>query len=104
MTRWIYFLICAASLIAMSCSTPPAKEPPPHIPAPWSYDGPTGPARWNKLDPEYATCGFGTTQSPIDITKPVPQNLPNIVFHYRPSTMAIRNTGLGVQADIGAGN
>ena len=35
--------------------------------ASWSYAGNTGPAKWGKLNKEYALCGTGTLQSPIDI-------------------------------------
>ena len=33
----------------------------------WSYEGDTGPSLWGSLDPDYALCGTGTAQSPIDI-------------------------------------
>jgi carbonic anhydrase len=106
MRRRIDDLLFATALIAVSCShsAPSAPELPIHVPAPWSYGGPSGPTHWNKLDLEYATCGFGTTQSPVDIAKATPENLPDIVFHYRPSKITVRNTGFGVEADVSAGN
>ncbi len=36
-------------------------------PAAWSYRGENGPAQWADLSPDYAWCGAGTRQSPIDI-------------------------------------
>lgn len=33
----------------------------------WSYSGATGPEHWGELDEAWATCGDGTSQSPIDI-------------------------------------
>ena len=33
----------------------------------WSYQGETGPSFWGSLDPEYALCGTGVAQSPIDV-------------------------------------
>jgi hypothetical protein len=33
----------------------------------WAYTGPTGPAAWGSISPEFATCGSGKAQSPIDI-------------------------------------
>ena len=33
----------------------------------WSYQGATGPSHWAAMEHEYATCGVGKTQSPIDI-------------------------------------
>jgi carbonic anhydrase len=34
----------------------------------WSYEGEGGPANWAGLDSEYAVCGVGQEQSPIDLT------------------------------------
>ena len=34
----------------------------------WGYVGPTGPAHWGTLSPEYAPCAEGVQQSPVDIT------------------------------------
>ena len=106
MRRRIDFWLCIAVLAATSCSRPAPQAPdlPVHVPVPWSYDGPAGPARWNKLDPEYATCGFGTTQSPVDIAKTTQSDLPDIDFHYRPSKVMLINTGFGVEADFSDGN
>jgi carbonic anhydrase len=100
----IRFLICVTALTAASCSPTPPPAPEPHIPAPWSYDGDSGPAHWNKLDPEYATCGFGTTQSPVDITNAKSEDLPAIVFHYQPSRLKIQNTGHTIEVDVAEGN
>ena len=36
-------------------------------PASWSYGGASGPAKWGKLTKEFALCGTGQMQSPIDI-------------------------------------
>ncbi len=33
----------------------------------WTYEEATGPAKWAELNPEYAICGNGREQSPIDI-------------------------------------
>jgi len=35
----------------------------------YSYSGDTGPAFWGDLSPDYATCGTGLSQSPIDIAR-----------------------------------
>ena len=36
-------------------------------PSSWSYTGASGPTKWGKLSKEFAVCGTGTMQSPIDI-------------------------------------
>jgi carbonic anhydrase len=101
---WTHLLICLTALIAVSCSPTAPPPPEPHTPAPWSYDGESGPAHWSKLDPEYATCGFGTTQSPVDITNAKPEDLPAIVFHYPPARLKIQNTGHTIQVDVAKGS
>lgn len=37
----------------------------------WTYIGNTGPERWGQLDPAFALCSRGKSQSPIDIPKKV---------------------------------
>ena len=100
------FLICTIVILIAGCSRAPssASKPAEHVPAPWSYDGENGTARWNKLDNEYATCGFGTTQSPVDITNPEPQDLPGIVFHYQSSKLDVENTGHTIQVNLDEGS
>jgi carbonic anhydrase len=44
----------------------PAPAPPEHAPH-WSYDGAEDPSHWGVLAPEFALCGSGRQQSPIDI-------------------------------------
>jgi carbonic anhydrase len=38
----------------------------------WDYKGKAGPENWASLDPEFALCGDGKEQSPIDLTGAVP--------------------------------
>jgi len=35
----------------------------------WGYQGEGAPANWGKLKPEFALCGTGMSQSPIDFSK-----------------------------------
>lgn len=48
----------------------------------WSYSGPTGPAHWGTLTPEYAPCAEGVQQSPIDITGYERADTPALSFSY----------------------
>lgn len=50
---------------------------------PWSYDGPRGSAHWADLDPTYATCRTGKSQSPVDIRTTQKADLPAIRFDYK---------------------
>ncbi|HVO11340.1 MAG TPA: carbonic anhydrase family protein [Vicinamibacteria bacterium] len=44
----------------------PAPAPPAHPPH-WSYEGAEDPAHWAALSPDFARCGSGHQQSPIDV-------------------------------------
>lgn len=64
----------------------------------WTYDGNTGPAFWGDLSPEYAACGTGKEQSPIDVDTVKEENLVNLAFDYHPSSVNIINNGHTVEA------
>jgi carbonic anhydrase len=81
----------------------------PNAPAPghslhWSYEGATGPQAWAKLSPEYAKCGSGERQSPIDIRDGMKLDLDPIVFEYRPSSYKVVDNGHTIQANVGGWN
>lgn len=70
----------------------------------WAYDGAEGPMAWARLSPEYALCGSGHRQSPIDIRDGIPVQLPPIQFDYRPSSFNVLDNGHTVQVNPAAGN
>lgn len=47
----------------------------------WSY---SEAAEWGDLAAEYATCGTGTHQSPIDLGAATGEDIPNTLFNYSP--------------------
>lgn len=106
MKNKLYFLglLVIASLMLGACGfeveEPHAAAEPPH----WTYEGEEGPAHWGEIDPAYAVCGTGTSQSPIDIAAPSEQDLANIAFHYQPSEVNILNNGHTVQVNYDAGS
>jgi len=60
------------AVLALALSPRPAlAQAHPQLPAPhaphWSYEGPEDPTHWSKLSPDFAACGMGHEQSPIDI-------------------------------------
>lgn len=74
----------------------------------FTYEGEEGPEHWAELSEEWATCGTGTEQSPVDLTAAAEasdEDLPDIVFDYRPSGLARFDNGHTVQAayDPGSG-
>ena len=48
----------------------------------WSYLGLTGPEHWASLSPDYAPCGEGVQQSPVDITGYERADAPSLSFSY----------------------
>lgn len=83
---------------------PPTPAPEPAHPIHWSYEGEGGPANWAKLKPEYATCGTGNRQSPIDIREGIQVDLEPIQFDYRPSQFRIVDNGHTIQVNVSEGN
>lgn len=69
----------------------------------WSYSGETGPENWSKLAPEFAACGNGVNQSPIDISKTISAELAPLQFNYESRGTTIVNNGHTVQINVAAG-
>ncbi|MGE0483967.1 MAG: carbonic anhydrase [Gammaproteobacteria bacterium] len=63
----------------------------------WGYTGDSGPAVWATLAPEYAECGTGTRQSPIDLPVAVGLDVPSEapatleVYHHEHSMDVVNN-------------
>lgn len=95
----IFLIIASFSLGACAASV---EETHPTGPVHWTYEGEEGPEHWGEIDPAYAVCGTGTSQSPIDISTPNEQDLANITFHYQPSEVNILNNGHTVQVNYDA--
>ena len=72
----------------------------------WSYRGSTGPEKWGTLESDYAECGVGKMQSPIDIHDAVAKkgDLRPIAFDYKPSPLKIIDNGRSVQIDYAPGS
>ena len=72
----------------------------------WSYQGATGPTHWAAMEHEYATCGIGKTQSPIDIQDSAAKksDLPPISFDYKLSPLKIIDNGHTIQVNYAPGS
>ncbi|MCB1918222.1 MAG: carbonic anhydrase family protein [Rhodocyclaceae bacterium] len=70
----------------------------------WSYHGAGAPENWGTLDPQFAACGNGRRQSPIDINDGIKVDLAPIQFDYRPSYFRIVDNGHTVQVSVGDGS
>ena len=89
-----------AALRAEKAAAPGAAQPPLH----WSYEGEGGPESWGRLRPEFAKCGNGTRQSPIDIRGGIGLDLEPIRFDYRATGFNVVDNGHTVQVNVGAEN
>ena len=70
----------------------------------WSYDGDGGPEAWHQLKPEFAKCGSGTRQSPIDIRDGIRVDMDPVQFDYRPVAFRVIDNGHTVQVNVAGGN
>ena len=70
----------------------------------WSYEGATGPEHWGELAPEFALCGSGLEQSPVDIDDEQDASLPVLLANYKPAPVTIENNGHTVQHNISNGS
>ncbi len=70
----------------------------------WGYEGLEGPEHWAELSKEYAVCGTGTRQSPIDIPVATPAKLPPIKFDFEQATLEILNNGHTIQVNHDEGS
>jgi carbonic anhydrase len=76
----------------------------PHAAPHWSYAGSTGPQHWGDLESDYSSCKTGTRQSPIDISKAAPTDLPAIEFEYHDVPLTIVNNGHTIQINYAPGS
>jgi carbonic anhydrase len=74
----------------------------------WAYEDSAesvGPAKWGTLAGD-ETCGTGKQQTPINVVTGAakPQDLPNLVFGYKPSPLTMANNGHTVQMTYAEGS
>ena len=92
-----------AKRIAVVKAAPP---PPPPVArgTHWSYEGDSGPANWSKINVDWAKCGNGSRQSPVDIRDGMKVELEQISFDYHPSSFNVVDNGHTVQVGVSGGN
>ena len=73
-------------------------------PAHWAYSGADGPKRWAKLDPACSACAHGRSESPINITRAEPADLPALNLDYQPSPLNIIDNGHAIQVNVAPGS
>jgi carbonic anhydrase len=70
----------------------------------WSYDGANGPQSWAQLKPEYAACGKGERQSPIDVKDGIKVQLDALQFHYQAPDFRVIDDGRTVRVLVAPGS
>jgi carbonic anhydrase len=70
----------------------------------WGYTGEAGPANWGKLKAEFALCGSGKNQSPVNIIESVEAELEAIQISYQASPLQVLNNGHTIQVNYAPGN
>ena len=63
----------------------PGKPTGPH----WGYEASNGPDRWASLSADWALCGTGKSQSPIDLGKTTKAALPAVKAEFKPAELRI---------------
>jgi len=69
----------------------------------WGYEGAGAPENWGKLSSDYAICGTGRNQSPVDLSGFIDAELPGLDFGYSGMAIDILNNGHTVQANYQPG-
>ena len=82
--------------------TPEAEEE--AEPIHWSYEGEGGPENWGGLEPDYAACGEGMEQSPVDIPADAPVNVDDVGYAYAETAVNIVNNGHAIQVNYDEGS
>ncbi len=75
----------------------------------WGYVGERSPETWGDLSPEYAACGVGTQQSPIDLRSDALHGggdalLETVEVAYHPIPLQLHNNSHTIQVDVPLGN
>lgn len=97
--RWLITTMVIALLPVMlgACDSSSSDDDEQNQGLIWDYDTPgKGPADWASLSSEFAVCGSGSMQSPINILADPIEDAPDWQFDWRASTLKIVNDGVQV--------
>jgi carbonic anhydrase len=97
--------VATAACACPVCSTlvPRAAAAADHGAPHWAYEGHGGAAEWGALAPEYAACGAGREQSPIDLAKSIPAMMGDPAVSWKPVPLEVVNNGHTIQVNCGGG-
>ena len=95
MRRLLPLLFIVPTLAACGGTHPAA----PGSTAEWRYAGDRGPSHWATLDPAYAACGAGRSQSPVDIAGAQHAPAAVLTLAYRPAAFRVIDNGHTIEAE-----
>ncbi len=106
-TTWLWIGLGWLAWVIIGCSSA-ATPTPPEAPATsieWGYTGPTGPDGWDEISPDFALCGTGTAQTPVDLTNLQPDpTLPALEIDYQPTPLTVLNNGHTIEVEYEPGS
>lgn len=70
----------------------------------WSYSGDRGPSHWAELSPDYAACGQGVEQSPVDFAGAIPSLHPALEVDYLGTPLVLTNNGHTIEVEYREGS
>ncbi len=91
---------CLVAALMISVTTSACVSKTPH----WDYDGPSGPAHWGTLHEDYALCGEGSSQSPVDLLFAADVGASAPVLRHIPSEATVVNNGRTIRVDLSSGS
>ena len=70
----------------------------------WGYSGHGGPEHWGELSKDYAICGSGKNQSPINLTGMIEADLEPIQIDYKNVSLDVENNGHTIKVSYSEGS
>lgn len=81
-----------------------AAAPAPHAGPHWGYAGEAGPDHWGEMSEDFAACGTGHMQSPVDLGGAEISGHFGVQASYRPGVLTVLNNGHTVQVNFSEGS
>lgn len=108
MKRHAFLVKCALAIPLCGClpQTWPALAGETGTTPHWGYAGTDGPDRWGSLSTDFATCGVGAQQSPINLNDAdaISANIGKIQLAYHSTPLRIVNNGHTIQVNCEPGS
>jgi carbonic anhydrase len=100
-SRRTAFAVCLLAVIMAGTTGLYAASEENHV---WDYGLELGPEQWAGIKSEFATCGTGREQSPVDISGEMDTAATPISFEYTAGKASVVNNGHTVQVNVAPGS